>query len=243
VAGIAAALVGIGAVAAARSLRASDSSAASPQVGFAEEVSLGETAYRDVCPSGSPIPSGYYDLGREFAGLERTSHRNVCNPAPPAGVVVTNGPSEAIGYVSVTYGSCKPISDAGCFPPLNVQSWPECARNPNTFLEAGREVALNPSDAVEFQSAPWIPARAFEEGIRLEIYSGDTTIVVFAGNRRLAHKAAMALASAAADRVPPDAAQSLQAAAREPGDASTCRNRLSHLSPQSIRPRRNNDPS
>jgi hypothetical protein len=215
---------------------------ARPQVAFAREAPVNAAGYARKCPAGTPIPSRSYDLGRSFAGLKLTSREDICSPAAPAGVTVVSGPSEAIGYVSVVYGSCTPTSSAGCVPPLNVQSWPECARDPNTYREPGPrrakpELMLNPSEAITIQAAPWIPARAFEGGTRVEIYSGDTTIVVFASNRHLANAAGMALASAAADQAVPSSASQLRIAARQPGDGSTCQRRLP------TRHRRSNDQS
>lgn len=192
---------------------------------------MSAAGYAGECPSGAPIPTRYYDLGRAFAGLKLTSQRDLCNPAAPAGAAVSSGPSEAVGYVSVVYGSCTPTSGDGCVPPLNVQSWPECARDPNTYREptprgAKLEAMLNPNEPVTIPSAPWIPARAFEGGTRLEIYSGETTIVVFARDSHLASAAGAALANAAADQATPSSALRLRSAARQPGDASTCRHRL-----------------
>jgi hypothetical protein len=120
-----------------------------------------------------------------------------------------------------------------------VQSWPECARNPNTFREAGtgretQQNALSSSNAVRFQTATRMPARAFEGGTRLEIYSGDTTIVVFAGNRDQARRAAAALAAIAADSGGSVSARGLRAAARRPGDASACQHRLFPVDPSQI---------
>jgi hypothetical protein len=211
----------------------------SSHVSFAGQASVSSADYVGVCPVGAPIPLRYYDLGPRFAGLKRTSHKEVCNPPPLAGIRVRSGSSGAVGYVSVTYGTCAPSSAAGCFPPLEVQSWPECARNPNTFREGGtgretQQNALNPSNAVRFQAATRIPAQAFEGGARLEIYSGDTTIVVFAGDRDQASRAAAELAAVAADRVGSASARGLRAAARQPGDASACQHRLFPVDPSQI---------
>jgi len=200
---------------------------------------MSSAAYPRRCPAGAPFPPHYFDLGRSFAGLKMTSKREVCSPAPPAGANVVSGPSEAVGYVSVVYGSCKIVSSDGCAPPLNVQSWPECARDPNSYKPSGAlgasEAELNPSEAVTIPTAPWIPARAFEGGTRLEIYSGDTTMVVFSGDRRLANEAASSLAGAIARHTGSNRAPQLRSAARQPGDGSTCQHRLP------TRHRRNND--
>lgn len=189
---------------------------------------MNATDYAEVCPPGAPIPVRSYDLGDAFAGLELTSHEKLCL-TPPTDVPVTSGPTEAVGYASVVYGSCTPTRSAGCYPPLNVQSWPECARNPNSYgsggARPGPEITLM-SDALWVPTAPWIPALTFEDGRRLEIYSGDTTIVVFSANPRLAGAAASALAKKVANQAPSSSAANLRAEAHQPGDASTCRYRL-----------------
>lgn len=202
-----------------------------PHVAFADEAPVKTADFAGRCPAGAPIPTRYYDLRRTFAGFKLTSQRDLCIPGAPAGATVASGPSEAIGYVSLVYGSCTPTSSDGCVPPLNVQSWPECARDPNSFRPSDRraaklEATLNPSKPIRIPTAPWMPAREFEGGRRLEIYSGETTIVVFAANTHLADAAGAALARAAADQAPSDSAARLRSAARQPGDASTCRHRL-----------------
>lgn len=206
-------------------------------VELAREARVNVAGFRRVCPAGAPLPTRGYDLRRTFAGLKLTSRRDLCIPAAPAGATVASGPSEAVGYLSLVYGSCTPTSSDGCVPPLNVQSWPECARDPNSYRPSDRravrlEATLNPSEPKKIPTAPWVPAREFESGMRLEIYSGDTTIVVFAADTHLADAAGAALARAAAEQAPPGSAVRLRSALRQPGDASTCRHRLP------IRPRR-----
>lgn len=184
-----------------------------------------------VCPPGAPIPASTYDLGSAFAGLPRTSQKDLCVPPPPHGIAVDSGPSVPVGYRSVVYGSCRRISDAGCFPPLNVQSWPECARNPASYGNAptpgerrgDRHVLL--SEPLIIPGATWLPARSFEAGRRQEIYAGDTTIVVFSVNRHLADAAVSALAAKVTREAAPSSAADLQTKVRLPGDATTCRYR------------------
>ncbi len=201
-----------------------------PHVAFARQAHAAD--YAGACPAGAPIPVRHYDLGRTFAGLDLTSQKKLCL-TPPTGVPVAGGPAEAVGYVSVVYGSCRPTQGAACYPPLNVQSWPECARNPNSYgsqeAQPGPRIILM-SDALRVPTAPWIPARTFEGGRRLEIYSGDTTIIVFSSNPRLARAAASALARKAASQAPSSSAPRLRAEARQPGDASTCHYRLRQVS-------------
>ncbi len=175
------------------------------------------------CPVGAAIPSTAYDLGEIFEGLAVTSKEQVCN-APPQGAPIESGPTKPVGYLDVSYGECSNPQGDGCSPPVDVQSWPECARNPNSYsepAEAGAGLAL--SEAIVLAAAPQIPAASLEGGKRIEIYTGPTTVVVFASDAALAKTAANALAAAA---VSATSGEALRAEAAQPGDASTCTNLL-----------------
>lgn len=179
------------------------------------------------CPAGAPIPSSAYDLGSNFGGLAVAAREELCNEAPPAGATVASGPTKAVGYLSVVYGECSSAAGEGCSPPLDVQSWPECAHNPSSFVssennpeEGGAE--LNPSATVSLSSAPQIPSASFENGTRIELYTGTTTIVVYANEASVATAAANTLAAAAAASSPAATASELQADAGQPGNATTC---------------------
>lgn len=224
-------LIGGAVVAAGTTLFIASRGSGDRHVEPAGETRVNAASFSRVCPAGAPVPTRAYDLRSTFAGLKLTSRQYLCNPAPPAGATVASGPSEAVGYVSLVYGSCRATSSEGCVPPLNVQSWPECARDPNTYRPsdrraARREATLNPNEPVRIPTAPSIPAREFGGGMRLEIYSGDTTIVVFAANTHLAGAAGAAIARTVANQAPTGSAARLRSAARQPGDASTCRDRL-----------------
>ena len=78
------------------------------------------------CPVGAAIPSTAYDLGEIFEGLAVTSKEQVCN-APPQGAPIESGPTKPVGYLDVSYGECSNPQGDGCSPPVDVQSWPECA--------------------------------------------------------------------------------------------------------------------
>jgi hypothetical protein len=179
-----------------------------------------------ACPSGDAAPSyTVYDLGPSFAGLPRTDTSQLCSQPPPTVLIhhrgqgdgaMSDGSSRDAGdgrdnagggqdarpagvpYTSVLYGDCQAQDDQGCPLPLEIQSWPECGRNGGMYGDSAADNALNPSDALQLASAPSIPALSFEGGTRIELYTGQTTIVVFAGDPSLALQAADALAQQAA---------------------------------------------
>lgn len=41
-------------------------------------------------------------------------------------------------FASLIYGDCEASSDAGCAPPLEIQTWPACERNAGTYEKAVR---------------------------------------------------------------------------------------------------------
>ena len=80
--------------------------------------------------------------------------------------------------VSFLYGNCIATDDMGCSPPVQVQVWPACKRNPSLY-ESSRPGALTP----EKTSVRGVPAAFFEDGDRLEIQTGISTVVIFGRTR------------------------------------------------------------
>jgi hypothetical protein len=117
---------------------------------------------------------------------------------------------------------------AGVAHPLDIQSAPECVRNPRAYepnkpvRHRDEELAPEKERAV-LTPAPWIPAAQFEAGTRIELYVASTTVVVFATEAALARKAANALAHLAARYYPRSAKGVLTSYLRTPGDGSSCR--------------------
>jgi len=219
------------------------------------------------CASGAVLPSfTSFTLGSDFEVMALTDSGSLCaaNPATPPSVQGDSvvEPPATVPYSSRVYGTCdlnNPSSPAesegldGCAPPLEIQSWPECARNlssytftapdgsqqpfPSSPVDLGSLVtsllprlpmlstdlasvapalvdavpklasdrdAVDPSLTQAVTSAfpslmselSEIPAASFEDGTRLELYVGDTTIVVFADDPNVADDAAALLALA-----------------------------------------------
>jgi hypothetical protein len=146
--------------------------------------------------SGFPV----YDVGATFEGLPRTA--------------VLRRESEGVNYVSFIYGTCTPASDEGCAPPLEIQSWPACLRNPGIYQRQG-PMGLNSVAA----TVRGVPGAYFEDGTRLEVQAGDATVVVFSVDRGSVDRAAAALRGVnlpvqAGERLPAPAAGALDGTLR-----------------------------
>jgi hypothetical protein len=75
-------------------------------------------------------------------------------------------------YVSFIYGDCVASGERGCAPPAEVQVWPACVRNVSLY-----DGPMSPPfERTEVRGAP---AFVFEEGHRIEIQTGESTVVVF----------------------------------------------------------------
>lgn len=96
-----------------------------------------------------------------------------------------DAPPVRANYVDFIYGSCQPTPDAGCAPPLSVQVWAACERNP-----LGYDPLAGQDGPIEVRGAP---AYFYEDGRRLELSTGASTVVIFAADRASALAAAAAL--------------------------------------------------
>ena len=109
-------------------------------------------------------PFALYDLGPSFAGLPLRA-RVYGGKGKPY-------PGEPIGAHDVlfVYGTCElPPIDGGCAPPLQVQVWPACRRNPAV-------IDLAPDESVTVRG---LPAHFYEDHTRLEFTTGRSTVVLF----------------------------------------------------------------
>jgi hypothetical protein len=148
-----------------------------------------------AAPEQSPPPKGnfslagarefrefpLYWLGPSFGNLRQTAILRRDNPPSP--------PERIPGrFVSFLYGDCEPKHEFGCALPLEVQSWPACIRNPSVYrlTPDGRRLPSRRS------TIRGVPAFLYEDGGRLEVSTGKTTVVLF-GRTDLLQKAARAL--------------------------------------------------
>jgi hypothetical protein len=114
----------------------------------------------------------------------------------------------AANYVSFIYGDCVASGERGCAPPAEVQVWPACVRN----------IALyDPQLGPEFErrEVRGAPAFVFEQGHRLEVQTGESTVVVFGKSPELVGHVAAQLRGVnlpvqAAERLPAPAQGALE---------------------------------
>lgn len=180
------------------------------------------------CERGAAITSGFFQLGPTFRGLSASHYAVECMPARSR--IAVDGPLRPVGYVYLTYGSCNYRLEP-CHDPLEIQTWAECARDPNSYTpergpSRGQQPVLNPEELVKIGTIPELPATSFNDGTRIELYGGGSTVVVFAPDATLAKQAARALARAVFVHASPTTAARLDAEAAAPGNASTCHHLL-----------------
>jgi hypothetical protein len=93
-------------------------------------------------------------------------------------VAVLHEQAHPVETVSFIYGECLvPEGEGGCAPPVSVQVWPACFRNPSLY----RAPPLGPP--FERTSVRGVPAEVFEDGTRMELHTGKATVVIFGGRR------------------------------------------------------------
>lgn len=127
-------------------------------------------------------------------------------------------------YWNFSYGDCDPPSgffaEGGCSLPLSVQNWSTCyrwanmfsrSRNPHGLFDPRRAKAAPNRRLFDFRGAK---ATGGEGGSELEIFTGRTTVVIFAHKRDVAKSAARQLRGVRQARMPsllpPPAPGSLQ---------------------------------
>ncbi len=84
---------------------------------------------------------------------------------------------ESADYVSFVYGACTPSPDSGCAPPAEVQVWPAAVRSAGSYDASPGAPGLEPT------RIRGRPAAFVGDGTQLELYTEESTIVVFADTR------------------------------------------------------------
>jgi len=142
-------------------------------------AALGLGLVVSVSAGGGQSPADTRGLGPLYNAGDRV------DGLPLAAVLRREGTAE---FVSFVYGDCVAADDAGCAPPAEIQIWPACRRSLGLYRGATDRGAL-----VEPISLRGVPAFLFEDGTRLELETGSSTVVVFAGTRGRVLRIAAAL--------------------------------------------------
>lgn len=139
-----------------------------------------------------PLNFASYSAGPQFDALELTRIARSCSlPDPMVDPWPTN-------YVSYIYGDCTPAPGEPCSFPLEVQSWPSCARNVSQYTVGPGDPAVDP-DAPPPHTITTIndlPAVVFQGGRQIEVYTGRTTVDVYGTDPAVVRAAAGALQAA-----------------------------------------------
>jgi hypothetical protein len=151
----------------------------------------------DLLPcTGDEQPANFtvYSLGPSVSGDQLASEQRDC-------LQYQDGEVARMNDVSYFYGSCDiPAGADTCAPPLQIQSWPACERN-LAMYEKSDGVAYPYTYVGDARGAP---AYSFNGGTRIEVYSSDTTIVIFATDPALATTALDQIQPQADSQPPPD---------------------------------------
>lgn len=122
-----------------------------------------------------------FALGGSFAGLPYTDTLRRC--ASPQRF--------RANYVSLVYGDCTATpngsgyDEPACPLPVEVQSSPACERNAASYGDVDGTPLARKGLTIR-----GVPAAVFDDGTRVEVYTDDTTVVIFATTPALALQAA-----------------------------------------------------
>lgn len=147
-----------------------------------------ESAHRKSCTGPTEAPNfTTYSLGTSLGGHELMGALRRCDDPDPPPAVKDLVPADAprANFVSYVYGFCEPASDAGCAPPVEIQTWPSCERSEGDIHGPWGEESAGQQRGV--------PATLYEAGHRLELYTEGSTIVIFADDAALLEEAVRAV--------------------------------------------------
>ena len=139
-------------------------------------------------PCSEPIDRFAAGWNGKFHGLQRDPRVQHCAPAPPA----SEGPPIPTDVSEVSYGDCHATPGNTCSLPLTVQSFPACERNLSLYDRYSGPVGVEPPQHTDL-TIRGVPSASFNDGEWLEVYTGDSTIVIFGQTEQLQEAAANAL--------------------------------------------------
>jgi hypothetical protein len=145
-----------------------------------------------------PINFETFSVGPSIDSLPLTDGERRCGGGPPA---------TRVNYVSYIYGDCKiPKGGSGCQPPLEVQTWPACQRFLAKYSFRGEPL---PHKSLPTPGAAQVVEFNFAFDKRIEVYTGSSTVVIFATDRARAIEAAEMLRPEEIDEPPASNPQEL----------------------------------
>lgn len=152
-----------------------------------------------------------YSLGKSFEGMRIVYSDRVCTEPDPASPV----PDARVNMVHYIYGKCeRTLKTPKCRPPLEVQAWPRCEREPAEY-DTGSHNPLYGTVTIR-----GVPGYLYEDGYRLELLAAKSTIAIFGDDRSQLIRAGRALVKAPAKpSTPPtdgDASEDLPPPPAEP---------------------------
>jgi hypothetical protein len=183
--GAALTFVGIaGVVPAAIALGAIEEPPAAKIVSSVSDRPARPTADKLVCtPAEKAANFRLYSLGPRFAGLRLTAVLRTCGtPQPIPGDNPKLPPTYRSNSVSYIYGDCTPPAgqEGGCASPIELQVSPACERNVAQY-----------DHRPKLTRRRGVPSAALDRA--LELYTADSTVVIFTGDRRLERRAVAAV--------------------------------------------------
>lgn len=144
------------------------------------------------CPSDGSTNFDTYSLGPQFGRLSLTGVQRECK-APDATAIAVGAPALRQNNKTYLYGTCKQPTETegGCADPISVQSFPACERNLSLYKRyPAPDGTVYPYDMTRIRG---VPAAIFDDGDRIEVYTGDVTVVVWGQDPALVEKAAKSL--------------------------------------------------
>jgi hypothetical protein len=139
---------------------------------------------------GQSVNFTVYSLGPSFKGLPRVGTDRDCPPTGPSPAEAAAGMKRP-NLVAVYYGDCDDYgADGSCQLPLEIQTWPACERNRASYQFTPEGDPLPRQDT----TIRGVPAAWYDDGRRLELYTGAVTIVIFGRDQWQMEQAALAVA-------------------------------------------------
>lgn len=129
-----------------------------------------------------------YYLGERHAGHGLTALTSRLQPVVYGRYTKPRLPKPSSPTFNFIYGTCKPPPgpEGGCAPPLAVQNSEICASNPNSYGVPARALT---------QRVRGVPYYMNQGAGAFELYTGTTTVVIFASDFEAAKRAAEELRS------------------------------------------------